>query len=32
MGLCLSRASLARFMLKQVQEATYLRQAPVVSN
>jgi len=32
MGMRLSRADLAEFMLKQVQDAEYLRQAPAISN
>lgn len=31
-GLRISRADLAEFMLKQVQDTKYLRQAPVISN
>jgi hypothetical protein len=32
MGMRLSRADLAEFMLEQVQDAKYLRQAPAISN
>lgn len=31
-GMSISRADAAAFMLKEVQEARYLRQAPVISN
>jgi hypothetical protein len=31
-GTVISRADLADFMLKQVQDTTYLRQAPLISN
>lgn len=32
MGMRLSRADLAEFMLKQLSDTTYLRQAPAISN
>ena len=32
MGMRLSRADMAEFMLKQVQDTTYVRQAPAISN
>jgi hypothetical protein len=32
MGMCLMRADLAEFLLKQVQDTAYLRQAPAISN
>ncbi len=32
MGTHLARADMAEFMLKQVQDTTYLRQAPAISN
>jgi hypothetical protein len=31
-GLRISRADLAEFMLKQVQDTKYLQQAPIISN